>query len=324
MPSNELKVVRSAKKTYIAGMAEDGKVLSTKFFGRRMPLPATRHTVLYKYFGPPVGDESFAEANLESLILGDKVRLSSNGEVNDPSDSVPVIAHDHSKKDLEKFFHRLLTNPNKDPGTESMRKVLAAQLKNRAGRKKYYKNNRESYDQTAVEAPARSFKSSGFTCMTEEWSNRLMWSHYAQSHKGICIGFRTRPVDDQAPLPFAGNFLEVKYITDRPIWSLKAMMDGENQEEVIKQALYRKDGVWAYEKEWRFTNHINDSGRMFKGGEIITIGSDEIVEVIFGMRASETTRKKVLDMLSISKKTPDIYNTDFAKKSFALQRVLVS
>lgn len=233
-------------------------------------------------------------------------------------------AHDHNKKDLEKYFMRLLTTPNEDLITEGMRRELAAQLKSRPARKKYYKVHGESYNQAAIKAPERSFKSSGFTCLTEEWSNRLMWSHYAQSHKGVCIGFRTRPKNDQAPIPFAGNFLEVKYISDRPIWSLKAMMNGENQEEVIKQSLYRKDDVWAYEKEWCFTTYISDMGRMFKGGENITIGSEEIVEIIFGMRAIEITREKIFDMLSISKKRPNIFNVEFADRSFSLQRSQVS
>ena len=305
-------------------MAQDGKVLLTKFSGKSVALPATQHSVLYKYFGPPVGDESFAEANLLSLIVENKVRLSSNGEVNDPSDSAPFFDHDHNEKDLEKCINRLLKTPNKDPITERMRKGLASKLPNRAERKRFYKENRESYDRTAVEAPKNSFLTSGFTCMTEEWANRLMWSHYAQFHKGVCIGFRTRPIDELASIPFAGNFLKVKYISERPIWSLKAMMSGETQEEVLKQALFHKDDVWAYEKEWRFTTHINDNARVYKGGEFVTVGPDEIVEVIFGMRANDVTRQKVLDMLSTSNKSPDIYNTDFAKKSFALQRVQVS
>ncbi|MFC6520321.1 DUF2971 domain-containing protein [Undibacterium arcticum] len=31
----------------------------------------------------------------------------------------------------------------------------------------------------------------GVMCLSEDKNNKLMWSHYADSHRGICIGFST-------------------------------------------------------------------------------------------------------------------------------------
>jgi hypothetical protein len=34
-----------------------------------------------------------------------------------------------------------------------------------------------------------SFESYGVSCFSESWNSILMWSHYADRHKGICLGF---------------------------------------------------------------------------------------------------------------------------------------
>lgn len=59
--------------------------------GKVYPMPSTREPVLYKYFGPPAGDRTFAQSNLENLIVNNQVRLSSALEVNDPADTNPYF-----------------------------------------------------------------------------------------------------------------------------------------------------------------------------------------------------------------------------------------
>ena len=304
-------------------MANESKMLTVPFHGERMPLPATEQTVLYKYFGPPNGKETFAESNLEDLLVNNKVRLSSNSEVNDPADSTPYIDQDNTDADLRKYLNRLTTRLNSDPTTERMRLEFAALVKNRKGRQKFIKENGAQLAEAVVEHSKVSFSTAGFTCMTRLWSNRLMWSHYAQSHKGVCIGFRTQPTDDEKTLPFAANFLPVTYISERPVWSMKAMMQGDLQNEVTKQTLLQKDDVWSYEEEWRFVAQIHEKGHPFKGGAIIEIGTNEISEVIFGMKSNNKTKRKINDMLAKSGKKPDLYQTDFQKKSFELIRNLI-
>ncbi len=295
---------------------------ATNIRGQKVFLPATRQPILYKYFAPPAGSETYAEANLENLLIQNQVRLSSNAEVNDPADMSPYIDHDHTQQDVENYFKRMINTPFDDPDAEAQRLELRKQTVNRAGRKIYARDHGQTHARVAIDAAQRNFLGTGFTCMTEEWSNRLMWSHYGQSHKGICVGFRTRPNIGEAVLPFAANFLEVKYISDRPVWSIKAMMSGNQQADVITQTFFRKDKVWEYEKEWRYTSPIDDGAKISNGGDIIKIGSNEIVEIVFGMRVSKKSRISITDMISRSGKSPLMYDTKFAEKSFELVRTL--
>jgi hypothetical protein len=47
------------------------------------------------------------------------------------------------------------------------------------------KKTQEALDKTATE----TVEMYGVACFSQYWDNILMWSHYADRHKGICLGF---------------------------------------------------------------------------------------------------------------------------------------
>lgn len=88
-------------------------------------------------------------------------------------------------------------------------------------------------------------------CLSTEYKNKLMWSHYADSHKGICVeyDFSDRAVNKSQPLP-------VYYSHERPqfVWKPEGDLTQESKSKgsaCLMQALLTKDEVWSYEKEWR-------------------------------------------------------------------------
>jgi len=52
---------------------------------------------------------------------------------------------------------------------------------------------KDSRMKTGSELIEKSLKSMGLYCLTTKPDNILMWSHYADSHKGFCIEFDTHP-----------------------------------------------------------------------------------------------------------------------------------
>lgn len=90
-------------------------------------------------------------------------------------------------------------------------------------------------------------------CLCTSYKNRLMWSHYADSHKGFCIEYDFSESEDEilSKLP-----LPVVYSEKRPLVPWKAAIDNsvENMEEAyaeIMMGLLTKDKEWEYENEWR-------------------------------------------------------------------------
>jgi hypothetical protein len=78
-------------------------------------------------------------------------------------------------------------------------------------------------------------KTKGLLCFSCGWYSPVLWSHYADKHRGICLGFE---LTDTLAEP-------VKYVADRiPIRF--PLTEG-----VVKQLLTTKYVHWSYEREQR-------------------------------------------------------------------------
>ncbi|EPO6696957.1 DUF2971 domain-containing protein [Pseudomonas aeruginosa] len=123
----------------------------------------------------------------------------------------------------------------------------------------------------------------GILSLAERYSCPLMWSHYADQHKGICIGYEVT----DSPYPP----LKVQYGGSREILGsqIAAMMrsGGRAQDEVDAAVLLRKARSWAYEKEWR---SIAPKG--------LTENPFKLSDVTFGLRCSEPVKFAVMASLS--------------------------
>lgn len=82
----------------------------------------------------------------------------------------------------------------------------------------------------------------------------LMWSHYADNHRGFCIEYNLEPLVPKHP--FRNNLYPIIYSPElyNPMPWLKSLMDPDRQQ--FNQihplmALIRKFDGWAYEQEWR-------------------------------------------------------------------------
>ena len=87
-------------------------------------------------------------------------------------------------------------------------------------------------------------------CLATDPKNRLMWSHYADSHRGFCIEYDFNSLKDEV-LPFP-----IIYSENRPLVPWKAAID-HTQESMeaatadLTLGLLTKDKSWEYENEWR-------------------------------------------------------------------------
>lgn len=117
---------------------------------------------------------------------------------------------------------------------------------------------------------------SGIICLSETWKEPLMWGHYADAHKGVCLGFQVR----------AGHYAKIDYRAARP----KLSDFGKNSifeltDEDIAQIACRKFNHWSYEREWR---RIVDRGPadFVDGNHYLPFdGSMVLKTILFGSRA---------------------------------------
>lgn len=145
----------------------------------------------------------------------------------------------------------------------------------------------------------------GVFSMSAKRDNLLMWSHYADHHKGICIEFKTT----HGKL-FGCDILNVEYDVKCPIFTVCDDMNLER----VKKFVRTKFLDWAYEEEWRII--YEKTGCQF-------FPPEEISGVILGSRISKKNKELVLKCLSLNNCTAKLYEAHECKDRFGLDITLM-
>lgn len=88
----------------------------------------------------------------------------------------------------------------------------------------------------------------GVSCFSESCNSLLMWAHYANNHKGMCVEYNLMDINEK--LGFTA--VPIVYSKERVNFnSLEKANDNEYVLEIFFSALTSKSPEWAYEKEWR-------------------------------------------------------------------------
>lgn len=144
---------------------------------------------------------------------------------------------------------------------------------------------------------AKIFEDVKILCLTITPNNALMWSHYADAHRGVVLRFRSIPAFDT---PY-GMAKPVNYVNEVPALvnkeELVDMLAGSgvmNTPAILERATYTKSCEWAYENEWR----INAGGGRLPGEqyEDVPFGRNDLDGVIFGLRSTEADKREVLTL----------------------------
>ncbi len=91
----------------------------------------------------------------------------------------------------------------------------------------------------------------GVLCLSQNPKNILMWSHYANAHKGIVYEFETKDLFSHAKYKGFSNAPDkMDYVSEYELLSY-AVIDDELTKQ-CEMELLTKAQDWAYEKEYRY------------------------------------------------------------------------
>jgi len=130
----------------------------------------------------------------------------------------------------------------------------------------------------------------GVLCFSEQRDDVLLWSHYADSHRGVCFGFSV--ADD--PL-FAKEIAKVTYQTDFPIYEYF-----DHAEDVERITFSTKSSQWSYEAEWRVIRIDTSTG----GLGPYQFAPAALQDVILGAEISPGDRRSIEKYVSDSPGPP--------------------
>ena len=215
---------------------------------------------------------SFRYYNTYSLedLINDEITCVHPNKMNDPFDSIASYVGDF--KTLEKL----------------------------CSRKKHIKPQSDCFKHFTI----RSFFANRETYSDDDniLYNKLMWSHYSDSHKGFCVKYRVKKTAfkqfDDSNEVFT-RLVPVKYSSGEISISEKLNTD---------TSFAMKNSDWESESEVRFVHFSKDCDADHTP---IKLNNDiTIEEVIFGIKCSQDAKRTIDAILKGKCKLSEIYNDD--------------
>ena len=204
---------------------------------------------LYKYC-------SFGVNSL-GLLSNEEVYYANPQSFNDPLDCDPTVQLDTDRASIEKLCIQMLAAAYGKP--HALKAIADHQhMSTEYGNyntdhkaEEYYVQRLGSEIKLLLDGEMAWL---GVLCMAERWDSPLMWSHYADKHRGLCIEYdltenacpQIKPVDYSSPRSIK--------VTELMQW--KFHKSAEAEQSVRDTYFFAKSSQWRYEKEWR---HIHPS-----------------------------------------------------------------
>jgi hypothetical protein len=232
--------------------------------------------------------------HLKHLFTDRKLYHSLPSQFNDPFECKPHFTWPQEPKILEQHFIKLLMGQghNKNEAEE-----IAAKTINDP--KLTQKNIQDTIHSILAKVRICSFTTSNY--------NLLLWSHYANSHRGFCVEF------DATKLPISSAF-KVKYSDEYP----KAIWPPYNDLFNLIPLLVKSED-WSYEEEFRTLLVSWAKEKPDNDGESLILSGNEIKNVYLGSNIEEKNKMRIIDIVKQGDFNPRIWTTSLSKSSFSLE-----
>lgn len=230
---------------------------------------------LYRY-------QPFDPERLRNLLQTNKVHCTSPDRFNDPWDCRPCLNEAELEKPdvLEKHMKWFEQADRKHhPKTEEEHSRMAEALRQNPGRV------REMVNEVSAGIGSVIDQRYGVCCFTTKSDSTLMWSHYADHHRGICVEFGT----DNEVVCAA---LKVLYCDEYPFLDLAD--DGALHNLL---PLISKSSDWGYEDEYRLVAQERKvalgTGSLMMDDHMLELPTRTIESVIVGCSTPGNVRDEV-------------------------------
>ena len=155
-------------------------------------------------------------------------------------------------------------------------------------------------------------ETNGISCFSEKNDSILMWSHYADSHKGIVLGIDSTKLS---------NVYKVEYVNSHIKIPLSSISNAKERRDSMIAIMTSKFENWQSEDEWRIIHKlpsptIND---LF----ILPIRPAFIKELYFGIKSSNDFKDRILNIIK-DKVQCNVFVMKPSAGDFSLERTVLS
>ena len=215
---------------------------------------------LYKYC-------SYTTAH--QMIENESIRFATRSHFNDPFDIAPVMSK-MKKREILAYY-------------DEMAQTFKQSGLSKSKLKEKLKGNDPALIERMKKIDDNLLDRFKITCLSENSNHILMWSHYADGHKGVCLQFK-----DVKQCLNAGeitmHYERVNYVPCDKRPTLKPLSTAPVP---LIKTLSTKYNMWEYEKEWRIIAHSD----IFKSSEVyIKMLKPFLTGCVFGIGMSEADK----------------------------------
>jgi len=262
---------------------------------------------LYKY-------RAFSDLTVQTLV-SDELFFADPSTFNDPLDARPILRSDLKACELEKLLRELVaarvvaemevaarslkikigtaTEHIEKLSFHEAEKVIGVIRIKSGGRSKLSERDQIRLLKKDIQEELLKTYSDGVFCLAEKSDCPLMWSHYGDQHKGICIGY-------SVPEAAISKVSKVAYDKNRVVVvrDIVAMLarDGEAKQRVDHAVRFWKAPEWKYEKEWRV---VGDRG--------LNTNILELDEIVFGLRCEDEVKFVLIEAMKKRSRKVEFY-----------------
>ncbi|MFZ1683377.1 MAG: DUF2971 domain-containing protein [Candidatus Zixiibacteriota bacterium] len=265
--------------------------------------------VLYKY-------RSWGCQHSKDALRSRTIRFTNPLEFNDPFDgrlpndyrNLPVDEMVARVLADEQFFDRVQADLRSQGVTISNDQIVKMMRDEDVIEITRTRNNGNFDEQLAIERNSTI----GIFPVTPVNDSVLMWSHYADSHKGFCIGYSMPGLIDEfdrleaEESTFISHF-RVRYVPDLPVLDVT---DHSDPNWLWRQFITKAD-YWSYETEHRFL-------LPGKTNTLITLPPQVITEIVFGALMTIPHQEEIRSLLREAGVTPRYYAAKMSKGRYRL------
>jgi Protein of unknown function (DUF2971) len=242
---------------------------------------------LYKY-------RSINSKGLERIFSHNELYHSDPTTFNDPFDCRPLITTHRNDFKRNEFY--------KSIAKQQFPNANKKQIKNEVKKNPSFKK---------LKLPVflencfiKFLKDYGLYCLSEIPDNILMWSHYSDSHKGVCLQFKA---DKERTI-----FWEAFKVTYQEEYPKVNIMDMGNKTQFF-DLFATKSNSWEYEQERRIIKSPDEGG-----SKVYSFQPELLTGVILGAKMSKEDEETINKWVSKNQTPIPIYKATINKKSYTI------
>lgn len=245
--------------------------------------------ILYKY----------AHTHGLDILKSLEIKASEPDEFNDPFEFMPVIPKTTPASTVEKTLknvemQKYMYGLAKEAGFLGNFRAFRASLRQHSDQLVAVSaSNPELPKKIRDEIMGQPLAKIAVFCTSALPDSTLMWSHYADCHRGVVLGIDMK----QASQQWADDLLEVQYSGTRVDMNLKWLPGSDEHRKFAEEIVKVKSLAWRCEEEYRLLFKIDTLRRkQLKNGSMAyfsPIPPAAIREVILGCRSAAKTEQDV-------------------------------